>query len=142
MTEERRAKVNGAPHGTISWEEHLKAWETYHNYHFGQSAEEINKRGGFGLVELTSQLGHVPHTWLPDERTSRHYFPKGEKAARRSIRNIHNELSDIVTVVPTGGRAANGIMLIVDQGEDYHAEVFLSPAQVVEFIAALEDNNG
>jgi hypothetical protein len=77
MDTERRAKVNGAPHGTISWDEHLAAWETYNYHHRGQSAETINDRGGFGLVELTQQLGHVPTTWQPDDRTNRRYFPKG-----------------------------------------------------------------
>lgn len=66
---ERRARVNGAPHGTIAWSEHIKAWEVYATGHSGQSAERINERGGFGIGELTHQLGHPPLTWEPDERT-------------------------------------------------------------------------
>jgi hypothetical protein len=71
-----RALVNGAPHGTVSWEEHHQAWLSYARHHTGQSAQRINERGGFGLVELTQQLGHVPTSWLPDARTNRRYFPK------------------------------------------------------------------
>lgn len=72
---ERRAPVNGSPYGTVAWAEYEEAWRTYHRHHPEQSAERIAARGGFGLVELTSQLGRVPTTWLPDDRTSRRYFP-------------------------------------------------------------------
>lgn len=72
----RRTPVNGTPHGTIAWYEHEQAWRSYNRHHSGQSVEEIARRGGFGLVELTQQLGRVPHTWLPDDRTNRRYFPK------------------------------------------------------------------
>jgi hypothetical protein len=61
----RRAPVNGSPRGTIAWPEHEKAWEAYHRRHSGQSAETIAARGGFGIEELTYQLGHLPATWLP-----------------------------------------------------------------------------
>lgn len=74
--EERRVPVNGSPHGTISWNEHQLAWLTYHYHHPQQTAETIAARGGFGIEELILQLGRVPTSWLPDERTNRRYFPK------------------------------------------------------------------
>jgi hypothetical protein len=73
----RRAPVNGQPHGTVSWAEHEEAWRSYHRLHPRQDAETIAARGGFGLVELTQQLGRVPTTWQPDDRTDRRYFPRG-----------------------------------------------------------------
>lgn len=51
--------------GTITWEEHERAWEGYARrcgrHH--QSAIQIMKRGGFGYYELTLFLGHEPKTW-------------------------------------------------------------------------------
>lgn len=35
----------------------------------GQSAEVIAKRGGFGISELVTQLGHMPMTWKPSGNT-------------------------------------------------------------------------
>jgi hypothetical protein len=86
MTDEKRARVQGEntdehghlmrdaqrnivriPAGTISWEEHLEAWEAYAN-RFGrtyQSAERIDERQGFGFYELCDLLGHKPTTWRP-----------------------------------------------------------------------------
>lgn len=66
---ERRAPVNGSPHGTVAWSEHEDAWRAYARTHDGQSAERIAQRGGFGLVELVTQLGRMPSTWRPDDRT-------------------------------------------------------------------------
>lgn len=68
---ERRAPVNGSPHGTVAWSEHVEAWEAYHRHHSGQDAETIAARGGFGLLELTRQLGRLPATWRPSEATER-----------------------------------------------------------------------
>lgn len=64
-----RAPVNGSPHGTISVVEHNEAWESYARNHPGQSARTIADRGGFGLVELTQQLGRLPTSWEPDDET-------------------------------------------------------------------------
>lgn len=65
----RRAPVNGSPYGTVEWAEHVEAWEAYRRHHPGQSAERIAERGGFGLLELTQQLGRLPSTWQPSEAT-------------------------------------------------------------------------
>jgi hypothetical protein len=52
--------------GTITWVEHLEAWEAYaKRYGTYQSAERIAERCGFGYWELTDQLGHAPKTWEP-----------------------------------------------------------------------------
>lgn len=72
----RRALVqrDGRHHraGSISWEEHLEAWEGYRRcYRHSaslQSAEHINDRGGFGYSELVRFLGHAPTTWKENER--------------------------------------------------------------------------
>ena len=61
--------AKGAPGhraGTVTWEEHAKAWEDYaRRYGRDQSAERIAERGGFGHEELTEHLGHAPTTWEP-----------------------------------------------------------------------------
>jgi len=53
------------PDGYISWDEHREAWEIYHRRWSGQSAEEIESRGGFGYLELKLLLGRTPRTWVP-----------------------------------------------------------------------------
>lgn len=54
------------PPGTISWAEHLEAWEAYAKMFGGsQSAEMIHARHGFSYGELLQQLGHPPKTWKP-----------------------------------------------------------------------------
>lgn len=60
------AKVNTRRPGTITWSEHLEAWEHYAR-RFGrdQSAERLAERGGFGWAELVELLGHEPRTWEP-----------------------------------------------------------------------------
>lgn len=73
--DERRAPVQGDPGarfgegypaGTISWQEHLAAYEDYAKRYGGdQSAERLAARGGFGYAELTDHLGHEPKTWRP-----------------------------------------------------------------------------
>lgn len=71
MTEDRRAPVQGERHqgrtvpaGTVSWEEHVAAWEVYgKRFLNGQSAERIAERGGFGYSELVELLGRDPETW-------------------------------------------------------------------------------
>jgi hypothetical protein len=52
--------------GTITWEEHEKAWIKY-ALKFGtdQSALRIAERGGFGYGELEVYLGYEPKTWEP-----------------------------------------------------------------------------
>lgn len=56
--------VSWIPMGTITWEEHEKAWSVYDaTWHCGQSAERIAERGGFGYYELCDLLGHEPRTW-------------------------------------------------------------------------------
>lgn len=65
----RRAIVQaekGRGPGTISWGEHLLAWNAYAaRYGVDQSAERIVERGGFGYSELVALLGHEPKTWEP-----------------------------------------------------------------------------
>ena len=52
--------------GTISWEEHLLAYEDYaERYGRDQSAERLAERGGFGYDELVDHLGRAPATWRP-----------------------------------------------------------------------------
>lgn len=50
--------------GTISWDEHEQAWQSYHR-RFGndQSAERLAERGGFSYRELQMFLGHDPETY-------------------------------------------------------------------------------
>lgn len=67
---ERRARHAagelGLVDGTISWEEHVQAWDAYAR-RFGrdQSAERLAERGGFGYCELLRFLGRPPATWRP-----------------------------------------------------------------------------
>lgn len=70
----RRAPVQGVRHpaekkrppGTVSWEEHVEAWEAYaKRYGTYQSAERIAERCGFCYEELTEFLGREPETWKP-----------------------------------------------------------------------------
>lgn len=64
----RRSKnAPGFVIGTISWEEHEKAWAAYAARNEGQpqSAEEIYNNGGFRWDELCEFLGHEPKTWKP-----------------------------------------------------------------------------
>lgn len=50
--------------GTISWVEHVEAWEAYAAQHGReQSAERIAERGGFSFGELVLFLGREPKTW-------------------------------------------------------------------------------
>lgn len=75
MTVEERAMQNrvpvqasrnaGKPPGTITWAEHLKAYEGYFA-RFGacQTAERLAERGGFSYCELVEFLGDDPKTWL------------------------------------------------------------------------------
>jgi hypothetical protein len=52
--------------GTISWEEHERAWAAYARvYGRSQSAQRIAERGGFCYAELVEFLGHEPQTWEP-----------------------------------------------------------------------------
>jgi hypothetical protein len=71
---ERRAPIQGdywlpqgtigKESGTISWAEHLEAYEVYAaKYGRSQSAERIAERGGFGHAEFTALLGHAPQTY-------------------------------------------------------------------------------
>lgn len=78
----RRAPVNGSPRGTIAWSEHEKAWEAYHRRYRDQSAETIAARGGFGIEELTYQLGHLPTTWEPGVEALRQMGHFGVKPSR------------------------------------------------------------
>jgi hypothetical protein len=65
----QRAPVNGQPYGTISWDEHVKAWGVYRVRWSGQSAETIAARGGFSIEELILALGRMPETWEPNRAT-------------------------------------------------------------------------
>lgn len=79
-----RALVQGDKYerrdGTVPWATHLAAWQNYDEGHFGQDAERIDERGGFGYRELQCALaGHylrllrsgcdedhpVPFGWRP-----------------------------------------------------------------------------
>lgn len=52
--------------GTITWEEHERAWMGYDaKWHCGQSALRIHERGGFCYEELVEFLEHAPATWEP-----------------------------------------------------------------------------
>lgn len=56
--------VDARPSGTITWDEHKRAWRVYdRKYCNRQSAERIVKRGGFSYQELVGLLGHEPETW-------------------------------------------------------------------------------
>lgn len=74
MTDERRAPIQGdywlprgaigREPGTISWAEHLQAYEVYAaKYGRDQSAERIAARAGFGYGEFKTLVGHAPRTW-------------------------------------------------------------------------------
>ena len=52
--------------GSISWEEHLEAYNDYAlKYGTSQSAERLAQRGGFSYSELVHHLKHEPKTWKP-----------------------------------------------------------------------------
>ena len=54
------------PAGTVSWDEHAEAWESYaRRYGRQQSAERMAERGGFSYGELVMFLGRKPTTWEP-----------------------------------------------------------------------------
>jgi hypothetical protein len=54
----------GAVAGTVTWTEHLEAYQAYADrYGRQQSAERIAERHGFSYCELTQLLGHEPTTW-------------------------------------------------------------------------------
>lgn len=64
--QERRAPVLGGPggeSGTISWAEHMEAFDSYKPHDWGLSAAEIADLGGFTYQGLTDLLGHEPTTW-------------------------------------------------------------------------------
>ncbi len=70
---ERRERIaageKGLVPGTVSWDEHERAWQSYSKRHGNQqSAERIAERAGFCYAELTEFLGHEPTTWEPIER--------------------------------------------------------------------------
>ena len=74
---EKRAPVQGnyhadrKPSGTISWSEHLQAWEVYNKKcRCNQSAERIAERCGFAWSELCDLLGHEPKTWQENQTKS------------------------------------------------------------------------
>jgi hypothetical protein len=57
------------PPGTVSWAEHVEAWESYAKRHgYQQSAERMAERGGFGYCELVTFLGRDPLTWEPSQK--------------------------------------------------------------------------
>lgn len=57
--------ADARPPGTITWDEHVKAWQVYDRKYGGQSAERLVERGGFDYGELVDLLGHNPETWKP-----------------------------------------------------------------------------
>lgn len=70
-TDERRAPMQGEfgknkkPPGTISWKEHLEAYEVYgKKYGHQQSAERLADRGGFGWNEFIFLMKREPRTWI------------------------------------------------------------------------------
>lgn len=59
-------KLGSHSPGTITWAEHLKAYETYSaRYGTEQSALQLVERSGFSYDELVTYLGHDPRTWEP-----------------------------------------------------------------------------
>lgn len=70
MTVERRAPLQdefsswrGLRKLTIAWDEHEECWRAYNaRYRGSQSAEDIARRGGFGLGEFRMLLGRSPRT--------------------------------------------------------------------------------
>lgn len=64
---ETRLKVGdpGFVAGSITWEEHEKAWADYDRRYPGQSAQRTAERGGFSYSELVIYLGRRPETWSP-----------------------------------------------------------------------------
>jgi hypothetical protein len=84
----RRAPVQGSTHdrhgrpaprgpGTISWDEHERAWAAYAlKYGRDQSAQRIADRGGFGWTELVDLLGHEPTTWAPAGAVTEREHPR------------------------------------------------------------------
>lgn len=68
---ERRAPVQrnrefDKPPGTVTWAEHVEAWEAYsRKYGNDQSAERMAERCGFCYGELVEFLGRKPDTWKP-----------------------------------------------------------------------------
>lgn len=57
-------KGTGSTWGSITWEEHVEAWEAYNRkYQSHQTAEDVAARFGFGYGEITELLGHPPRTW-------------------------------------------------------------------------------
>lgn len=64
--ESELAKSDVQAPGTITWAEHLEAWQAYDKkWRCGQTAERIVERGGFDWNELVEFLGREPTTWLP-----------------------------------------------------------------------------
>ena len=62
----QRNREHKKPPGTISWVEHLEAWEEYaRRYGNRQSAHRIAERCGFCYGELVDFLGREPITWEP-----------------------------------------------------------------------------
>lgn len=62
----QRSRELSKPDGTLSWDEHLLAYEVYAaKYGRSQSAEQIAQRGGFGYSELLLFFGQDPMTWEP-----------------------------------------------------------------------------
>ena len=62
----------GRPVGSITWEEHLEAWNVYNNKSpFILDAMTIAQRGGFAYKELCRHLGHEPTTWKPTNKLDR-----------------------------------------------------------------------
>lgn len=67
QSEYQTSKRGPKPPGTVTWVEHLKAYEKYAAlYGTSQSAERLVERGGFGYWEITDLLGHEPETWSVD----------------------------------------------------------------------------
>lgn len=57
---------NARPAGTISWKEHLEAYEGYAlRYGRDQTADRIAQSQGFSYFQLSEFLGHQPVTWQP-----------------------------------------------------------------------------
>ena len=71
----------GAVEGSITWEEHEKAWEDYGRRYPGQSAQRMAERGGFSYNELVDHLGRPPETWVP----------KGNREAQEEVWKVAQE---------------------------------------------------
>jgi hypothetical protein len=94
MPEQARCKGEGhrngmtsadIPDGYIDWDEHYAAWEGYvRGNPNGETAEQIEARGGFSYRELKRYLRRNPKTWRPQDPVRYRLFER----AREDVEDI------------------------------------------------------